>query len=52
MKIGSKINIAFAVVLVATAGVISGIAIYNLNSAADRSIDTIRSMTQKNIERM
>jgi len=52
MKIGSKINIAFAVVLVATAGVIAGISIYSLDSAADRSVQAIRSMSQESMERM
>ena len=52
MKIGSKINIAFAVVLVVTAGVIAGIAVYSQNRAAEHSVQAIRSMSQKNMERM
>jgi methyl-accepting chemotaxis protein len=52
MKIGTKINIAFAVVLVVTAGVIAGIAFYSLDSAADHSIRKIRTMSRENLRRM
>ncbi len=50
MKITAKINIAFFIVLVITAGIILGISIFSLQESSERTLKEIQTIQQQNIK--